>query len=92
LVDKIHALDMKVGLYSDSGTKTCAQRIGSHGHEELDAATFAKWKIDCRHYCPIQPLSIMLTTTDLKYDDCWVPKKDDDECAHCEFPDYKCPE
>lgn len=30
-----------------AGTKTCGGYEGSLGYEETDAATFAKWGIDC---------------------------------------------
>lgn len=32
---------------SDAGTNTCAGFPGSLGHEDLDAATFSGWGIDC---------------------------------------------
>ena len=32
---------------SDAGTATCAGFPGSLGNEELDAATFAEWGVDC---------------------------------------------
>ncbi len=33
--------------HSDAGTATCAGFPGSLGNEELDAATFAEWGVDC---------------------------------------------
>src|SRR5579859_8037464 len=38
LADYIHSKGLKFGLYSDAGTKTCAGRPGSRGHESQDAA------------------------------------------------------
>ena len=46
LADYVHAKGLRLGIYSDYGTKTCSGYPGSLGHEAADAATFAKWKID----------------------------------------------
>ncbi|TVY38815.1 putative alpha-galactosidase B [Lachnellula occidentalis] len=48
--DKIHALGLKIGIYSSAGTETCAGYPASIGVEELDAATFASWGIDYLKY------------------------------------------
>src|SRR3569833_2203956 len=37
LADYVHSKGLKFGLYSDAGTKTCAGRPGSRGHEYQDA-------------------------------------------------------
>lgn len=37
---------MKLGIYQDYGTNTCAGYPGIIDHMELDANTFAKWDID----------------------------------------------
>ncbi|KAG5639125.1 hypothetical protein H0H81_006714 [Sphagnurus paluster] len=50
LADKIHALGLKVGIYSDAGTNTCAGYPGSLGNEDIDAATFNEWGIDYLKY------------------------------------------
>jgi len=42
----IHSLGLKFGIYSDSGTFTCAGRPGSLGFEVIDALTYAAWGID----------------------------------------------
>ena len=46
----IHALGLKIGIYSDAGSETCAGYPGSLGHESLDASTFASWGIDYLKY------------------------------------------
>jgi alpha-galactosidase len=46
LVEYVHSLGLKFGLYSDAGTHTCAKRPGSLGYETKDAATYKQWKID----------------------------------------------
>jgi len=48
LAQKLHDQDLKIGIYSDAGTLTCAGYAGSLLNEELDAATFAEWDIDCQ--------------------------------------------
>ncbi|KAG6876651.1 hypothetical protein C0993_001515 [Termitomyces sp. T159_Od127] len=50
LATKIHALGLKIGIYSDAGTATCAGYPGSLGNEALDAATFNDWDIDYLKY------------------------------------------
>ena len=50
LADDVHALGLKLGIYSDSGAKTCAGRPGSQGHEFQDALQYARWGIDYLKY------------------------------------------
>lgn len=50
LADYIHGKGLKLGIYSDAGTKTCGGEVGSYGHEEDDAATFASWGVDYVKY------------------------------------------
>ncbi|KAJ8486911.1 hypothetical protein ONZ45_g14505 [Pleurotus djamor] len=50
VADKIHALDLKIGIYSDAGTLTCAGYPASLGRELLDAQTFSEWGIDYLKY------------------------------------------
>lgn len=46
----VHSKGLKFGLYSSPQTNTCAGFIGSLGHEEQDAETFAKWGVDWLKY------------------------------------------
>jgi alpha-galactosidase len=46
LADYIHSKGLKLGLYTDVGTLTCAKRPGSVGHEYQDALQYARWGID----------------------------------------------
>jgi alpha-galactosidase len=48
--DYIHSLGLKFGVYSDSGTKTCAGRPGGLGHEYQDAVQYAAWGVDYLKY------------------------------------------
>jgi alpha-galactosidase len=50
LVDTIHGLGLKAGLYSSPGPWTCGGCAGSYGHEKQDAETYAKWGFDYLKY------------------------------------------
>lgn len=48
LAEEIHGLGLKIGIYSSAGYETCAKGYpGSFQKEDIDAKTFADWKIDC---------------------------------------------
>ncbi|MFL6075908.1 MAG: glycoside hydrolase family 27 protein, partial [Mycobacteriales bacterium] len=46
----VHSKGLKLGLYEDAGTATCAGFPGSLGHETQDARLFASWGIDYLKY------------------------------------------
>ncbi len=46
----VHSLGLKLGIYEDAGTATCAGYPGSLGHETQDARTFASWGVDYLKY------------------------------------------
>ena len=46
LATYVHNDGLKLGIYTDAGTSTCAGRPGSYGHEQQDANTYASWGID----------------------------------------------
>ncbi len=46
LADAVHALGLKLGIYSSPGPLTCEEFAGSLGHERLDAETYAQWGVD----------------------------------------------
>lgn len=56
--ERIHALGLKFGIYGVPGTRTCANDwddypvtgLGSHGHERIDAETWAEWGVDYLKY------------------------------------------
>lgn len=50
LGDYIHAKNLKFGIYSDVGAKTCGGKPGSRGHEYQDAQTYAGWGVDYLKY------------------------------------------
>lgn len=50
LADYLHAKGLKLGIYSDAGTNTCACYTGSLGHEYQDAFTYASWGVDYLKY------------------------------------------
>ena len=47
LADKLHSMGLKFGMYNDIGTHLCGgSAVGTCGHEEIDAQTYAEWDID----------------------------------------------
>jgi alpha-galactosidase len=50
LAEYVHALGLKLGIYSSPGPRTCAGYPGSYGHEDVDARTWAAWGIDYLKY------------------------------------------
>jgi alpha-galactosidase len=46
----VHGKGLKLGIYEDAGTATCAGYPGSLGHERQDAALFAAWSVDYLKY------------------------------------------
>ena len=50
LSDYVHSKGLKLGIYSSPGPKTCGNYVGSYGHEQQDANTYAKWGIDYLKY------------------------------------------
>ena len=45
VANKIHAMGLKLGIYSSAGTLTCARYSGSLGYEEKDATLWASWGV-----------------------------------------------
>jgi alpha-galactosidase len=58
LADYVHSKGLKLGIYSDAGTKTCGGRPGSENHELQDAKSYAAWGVDYLKYdwCSVQGL------------------------------------
>ncbi|WP_422770346.1 NPCBM/NEW2 domain-containing protein [Plantactinospora sp. WMMC1484] len=50
LADYVHGKGLKLGIYGDAGTATCAGYPGSLGHEMIDAQTWADWGVDYLKY------------------------------------------
>jgi len=46
VADYAHSLGLKFGIYTSAGTITCRGDLGSYGHFEQDAKTFASWNLD----------------------------------------------
>ncbi|MEU4243534.1 ricin-type beta-trefoil lectin domain protein [Actinoplanes sp. NPDC026619] len=46
----VHGKGLKLGIYEDAGTQTCAGYPGSLGHEQQDARSFAAWGVDYLKY------------------------------------------
>ena len=50
LADYIHSKGLYLGVYSSSGTNTCAGRAASLGYEKVDAQDWADWGVDYLKY------------------------------------------
>lgn len=50
VADYVHSKGLKFGMYSCSGTLTCAGYPASYEHEWVDAQTFAEWGVDFLKY------------------------------------------
>ncbi|MGA8151366.1 MAG: glycoside hydrolase family 27 protein [Terriglobales bacterium] len=50
LANYVHSKGLKLGIYTSPGPRTCTDYVGSNGHEEQDAKTFAEWGIDYLKY------------------------------------------
>ncbi|UYV66838.1 hypothetical protein LAZ67_4003042 [Cordylochernes scorpioides] len=46
LADYVHQKGLKLGIYTDIGTKTCGGYPGTQDHYDIDAQTLAEWEID----------------------------------------------
>ncbi|XP_068921336.1 alpha-galactosidase A isoform X2 [Petaurus breviceps papuanus] len=46
LANYVHSKGLKLGIYQDVGTLTCAGYPGSYGYYDIDAQTFADWGVD----------------------------------------------
>ncbi|MDQ3710656.1 MAG: glycoside hydrolase family 27 protein [Acidobacteriota bacterium] len=72
LGDYINSKNLKFGIYSDVGAKTCGGRPGSRGHEYQDAQTYASWGVDYLKYdwCNsegLNPIGAFTTMRDALY-------------------------
>ena len=66
VVDYVHSLGLRFGIYASAGTKNCAgTSAGSYGHYRQDAATFASWGVDY-----------------IKLDWCYIPYRDYPTLTH----------
>jgi alpha-galactosidase len=50
MIDSIHAMGLKFGIYSSPGPLTCGGFTGSYQHELQDAKTYSKWGVDFLKY------------------------------------------
>ena len=46
VAERVHALGLRFGIYTDAGTKTCMGLPASLGYEFRDARRFAEWGVD----------------------------------------------
>jgi alpha-galactosidase len=68
LVDRIHGLGLKAGIYSSPGPTTCQGLGATWQHEEQDARAYARWGFDYLKYdwCGYSQIAPMPTLEDRK--------------------------
>ncbi|KAG8197067.1 hypothetical protein JTE90_004334 [Oedothorax gibbosus] len=88
LADYVHSKGLKLGIYQDVGTKTCAGYPGSYGSFEIDAETFAEWEIDMLKVdgCYADPKEMDQTYPTFSS---FVNKTSRDILFSCEWPLYQ---
>lgn len=88
LADYIHSKGLKLGIYQDVGTKTCAGYPGSYGYFAKDAKTFAEWEIDMVKVdgCYADPKEMDLTYPTFSV---FVNQTNRDILFSCEWPLYQ---
>jgi alpha-galactosidase len=50
VAEEVHALGLKLGIYSDAGRMTCGNCYGGYGYERIDAEAYAEWGVDLLKY------------------------------------------
>ncbi|KAH8799460.1 alpha-galactosidase [Xylogone sp. PMI_703] len=83
VVDKIHGMGLKFGLYGDAGTKTCAGHPGSQGHEQQDADLLGSWGVD---YWKYDNCYTACNGENPVPQTCWIPR--DSEAWYTTFGNY----
>eukprot|EP00947_MAST-08B_sp_MAST-8B-sp1_P003689 g3689.t1 len=46
LAADLHAMGLKLGLYTSQTSKTCMGRAAAYGHEAIDTETYCEWGVD----------------------------------------------
>lgn len=95
LADYIHARGLKIGIYGDCGTKTCAgypaQLKSESNHQDnyfdIDAKTFSEWQIDSFKFdgCNIDPFKAELICPSMAKS---LASSKRDILLTCEWPFY----
>jgi alpha-galactosidase len=66
LIDYVHSKGLQFGIYTTPGPISCAGYVGSHGYENEDAQTFARWGVDFVMNDACSATSIYHTTEELQ--------------------------
>uniref|UniRef100_A0A914VZT5 Alpha-galactosidase n=1 Tax=Plectus sambesii TaxID=2011161 RepID=A0A914VZT5_9BILA len=87
LSNYMHERGLKLGLYEDYGTKTCAGYPGSYGYMEMDANTFAEWGVDYFKFdgCYMDAEKIPQGYKEMS---AWINKTGHSMVYSCEWPLY----
>ena len=66
MVNKIHGLGLKVGLYGAASGVTCGNAPGQLYHEDIDAQTYADWGVDYLKVTPVHTAATLAAATQCK--------------------------
>ncbi|XP_072450972.1 alpha-galactosidase A [Chiloscyllium punctatum] len=91
LADYVHSKGLKLGIYQDVGTYTCAGYPGSYGYYELDAQTFADWGVDLLKFDGCNFINLDIMIEGYKNMSLALNKTGRDIVYSCEWPFYLWP-
>ncbi|XP_038631289.1 alpha-galactosidase A [Scyliorhinus canicula] len=91
LADYVHSKGLKLGIYEDVGTHTCAGYPGSYGYYELDAQTFAEWGVDLLKFDGCNFINLDLLIEGYMNMSLALNKTGRDIVYSCEWPFYLWP-
>jgi alpha-galactosidase len=72
LVEYIHSLGLKAGIYTSPGPTTCGGAEGSYKHEEADARQYAKWGFDLLKYDMCSYENLMKKKSQAEYQEPYI--------------------
>ncbi|XP_078003972.1 alpha-galactosidase A isoform X2 [Phascolarctos cinereus] len=91
LANYVHSKGLKLGIYQDVGTLTCAGYPGSYGYYDIDAKTFADWGVDLLKFDGCNSKDLESLVEGYKYMSFALNKTGRSILYSCEWPLYMRP-
>ncbi|XP_051823972.1 alpha-galactosidase A [Antechinus flavipes] len=91
LANYVHSKGLKLGIYQDVGTLTCAGYPGSFGYYDIDAETFAEWGVDLLKFDGCYAKDLTSLVEGYKYMSYALNKTGRSILYSCEWPLYMRP-
>ncbi|XP_003775073.1 alpha-galactosidase A [Sarcophilus harrisii] len=91
LANYVHSKGLKLGIYQDVGTLTCAGYPGSFGYYDIDAETFADWGVDLLKFDGCYAKDVKSLVEGYKYMSYALNKTGRSILYSCEWPLYMRP-